>query len=187
MNKKRQTMVMLACFCWLAFTTLLHAEIKSGLQIGDYADAFDVKDCSSAQTRGKTLCYRWVYGGRPVVAVFTRSLDDNVVSLAKELQAKLFENSNKQLRAFVVVLSDKPQKQEGKLSEIAQMNRLRTLPLTVFKDAKGPPDYKIAADAEVTVMLWTGLQVKANHAFAVGELNAAAIKKVIVSLGTILK
>ena len=85
------------------------------------------------------------------------------------------------------MLSDKPQKQEGKLSEIAQMNRLRTLPLTVFKDAKGPPDYKIAADAEVTVMLWTGLQVKANHAFAVGELNAAAIKKVIVSLGTILK
>ena len=119
--------------------------------------------------------------------MFTRSLDDNVVSLAKELQAKLFENSNKQLRAFVVVLSDKPQKQEGKLSEIAQMHRLRTLPLTVFKDAKGPPDYKIAADAEVTVMLWTGLQVKANHAFAVGELNAAAIKKVIVSLGTILK
>ncbi|MBT3890531.1 MAG: hypothetical protein HOF72_07885 [Planctomycetaceae bacterium] len=107
--------------------------------------------------------------------------------MAKELQAKLFENSNKQLRAFVVVLSDKPQKQEGKLREIAQMNRLRTLPLTVFKDAKGPPDYKIAADAEVTVMLWTGLQVKANHAFAVGELNAAAIKKVIVSLGTILK
>ncbi len=51
-------MVMLACFGWLAFTTLLHAEIKSGLQIGDYADAFDVKDCSSAQTRGKTLCYR---------------------------------------------------------------------------------------------------------------------------------
>ncbi len=187
MNKERQTMVMLACFGWLAFTTLLHAEIKSGLQIGDYADAFDVKDCSSAQTRGKTLCYRWVYGGRPVVAVFTRSLDDNVVSLAKELQAKLFENSNKQLRAFVVVLSDKPQKQEGKLSEIAQMNRLRTLPLTVFKDAKGPPDYKIAAGAEVTVMLWTGLQVKANHAFAVGELDAMAIKKVIVSLGTILE
>ena len=187
MNMKRQTMVMLACFGWLAFTTLLHAEIKSGLQIGDYADAFDVKDCSSAQTRGKTLCYRWVYGGRPVVAVFTRSLDDNVVSLAKELQTKLFENSNKQLRAFVVVLSDKPKKEEDKLSELAQKNRLRTLPLTVFKDAKGPPDYKIAANAEVTVLMWTGLQVQANHAFAAGELNAASIKKVIASLSTILE
>ena len=87
----------------------------------------------------------------------------------------------------MVVLSDKPQKLEGKLSELAQMNRLRTLPLTVFKDAKGPPDYKIATDAEVTVLLWTGLQVKANHAFAEAELDAVAIKKVIASLGTILE
>ena len=110
-----------------------------------------------------------------------------MVSLAKELQAKLFENSNKQLRAFVVVLSDEPKKHEDKLSELAQKNRLRTLPLTVFKDAKGPPDYKIAADAEVTVLLWIGLQVKANHAFAKDKLDAAAIKKVIASLGTILE
>ena len=110
-----------------------------------------------------------------------------MVSLAKELQAQLFENSNKQLRAFVVVLSDKPKKHEGALSELAQKNRLRTLPLTVFEDAKGPPDYKISADAEVTILMWTGLQVKANHAFAAGELNAAAIKKVIASLPTILE
>jgi hypothetical protein len=110
-----------------------------------------------------------------------------VVSLAKELQAKLFENSNNQLRAFVVVLSDKPKKQEDKLFELAQMNRLRTLPLTLFKDAKGPPDYKITAAAEVTVLLWTGLQVKANHAFTEAEFDAAAIKKVIASLGTILE
>jgi hypothetical protein len=110
-----------------------------------------------------------------------------MVSLAKELQAQLFENSDKQLRAFVVVLSDKPKKHEGALSELAQKNRLRTLPLTVFEDAKGPPDYKISADAEVTVLMWTGLQVQANHAFAAGELNAAAIKKVIASLPTILE
>ena len=110
-----------------------------------------------------------------------------MVSLAKELQAQLFENSNKQLRAFVVVLSDKPKKEEDKLSELAQKNRLRTLPLTVFKDAKGPPDYKIAANAEITVLMWTGLQVQANHAFAEGELNAAAIKNVIASLRTILE
>ena len=187
MNLKRTYVVLVFCCGLFVVGTPLHAETKSGLQVGDYADAFDVKDCSSAQARGKTLCYRWVYGGRPVVAVFTRSLNDNVVSLAKELQAELFENSNKQLRAFVVVLSDKPKKQEDKLFELAQMNRLRTLPLTVFKDAKGPPDYKIAADAEVTVLLWTGLQVKANHTFTEAEFDVAAIKKVIASLETILE
>ncbi|MBT4692311.1 MAG: hypothetical protein HOB73_03095 [Planctomycetaceae bacterium] len=58
MTLKRKTVVLLSCFGLLTFAMLLHAEVKSGLQIGDYADAFDVKDCSSAQTRGKTLCYR---------------------------------------------------------------------------------------------------------------------------------
>jgi hypothetical protein len=87
----------------------------------------------------------------------------------------------------VVVLSDKPQDQEEILSKLAQVNRLRTLPLTVFKDAKGPPDYKIAANAEVTVLLWTGLQVKANHAFTEDEFDTAAIKKVMASLPTILE
>ena len=38
--------------------TAIHGEIISGLQVGDFADAFDVKDCSSAQARGKSLCYR---------------------------------------------------------------------------------------------------------------------------------
>lgn len=58
MNLKRRYVVLSVCFGLLTLATLLHAEIKSGLQVGDYADAFDVKDCSSAQTRGKTLCYR---------------------------------------------------------------------------------------------------------------------------------
>ncbi|MEC7564807.1 MAG: hypothetical protein VX738_03905 [Planctomycetota bacterium] len=42
----------------LLSATAIHGEIKSGLQVGDFADAFDVKDCSSAQARGKSLCYR---------------------------------------------------------------------------------------------------------------------------------
>jgi hypothetical protein len=58
MNLKKAYVVLSFCFSLFALVTLLPAEIKSGLQIGDYADAFDVKDCSSAQTRGKTLCYR---------------------------------------------------------------------------------------------------------------------------------
>ena len=120
------------------------------------------------------------------MAVFTRSLDENVVSLTKKLQVELFENSGKQLRAFVVLLTDKPGKQEKVLFELARKNRLRTLPLTVFENAQGPPDYKIADKAEVTVLLWKGLQIQANHAFAAGELNEAAIGKIVASLDTIL-
>ncbi|MEC7564806.1 MAG: hypothetical protein VX738_03900 [Planctomycetota bacterium] len=120
------------------------------------------------------------------MAVFTRSLDENVVSLTKKLQAELFENSDKQLRAFVVLLTDKPGRQEKILLDLAQKNRLRTLPLTVFENAQGPPDYKIAAKAEVTVLMWKGLQIQANHAFEAGKLNEAAIGEIVGSLDTIL-
>ena len=37
---------------------IVMAEVKSGLQVGDYVAAFDVKDCSSGLSKGKTLCYR---------------------------------------------------------------------------------------------------------------------------------
>ena len=33
------------------------AEIKSGLQVGDSAGAFNVKDCTGP-AKGKSLCYR---------------------------------------------------------------------------------------------------------------------------------
>ncbi len=41
--------------CW---AMVAQAEVKSGLQVGDFVDAFDVKDCSSGLSKGKTLCYR---------------------------------------------------------------------------------------------------------------------------------
>ena len=37
--------------------TVTAADLKSGLQVGDFADAFNVKDCTGP-AKGKTLCYR---------------------------------------------------------------------------------------------------------------------------------
>ena len=50
------TILSLILFTCLA--TLAQAQVKSGLEVGDYVDAFDVKDCSSGLSKGKTLCYR---------------------------------------------------------------------------------------------------------------------------------
>jgi len=47
------SLTLMACLA-----TATQAEVKSGLQVGDYVDAFDVKDCSSGLSKGKTLCYR---------------------------------------------------------------------------------------------------------------------------------
>ena len=45
----------------------------------------------------------------------------------------------------------------------------------------------ISKDAEVTVLLYTNFEVKANHTFRKGELNPAAISKVVADVAKIAK
>ena len=53
---RRTKILSLTLMAWMA--AVAQAEVKWGLQVGDYVDAFDVKDCSSGLSKGKTLCYR---------------------------------------------------------------------------------------------------------------------------------
>ncbi len=50
---KLLSLIVVACL-----TTVTEAQIKSGLQVGDFVDEFEVKDCSSGLSKGETLCYR---------------------------------------------------------------------------------------------------------------------------------
>ena len=50
----------------------------------------------------------------------------------------------------------------------------------VPEDAKnGPPDFKIAPDADVTIICYKGGMVQANHAFAAGQLTDDKIDAVV--------
>ena len=122
-----------------------------------------------------------------MVAIFTRKLDDNLVSLTKKLQAKLYENSSRQLRCFVVFLTDEPAKFEEELAAIAVKHRLRTLPLTIFTGSNGPAEIKLSPQAENTVLMWKGLQVKSNNAFEAGKMDANAVENLVLGLNAILE
>ena len=55
---------------------------------------------------------------------------------------------------------------------------------TVFAidNVAGPKAYKIAKDAEITVLLYTGGEVKANHAYRKNNFNAAAVEAILKDL-----
>ena len=91
------------------------------------------------------------------------------------------------MAAFAVILTDDPDKVESKLEALAKEKGIKNTPLTVMENPAGPPSYKIAKEAEVTVMLWVGQKVVANHAFAKGKLNQAAIDKIVEDTAKILK
>lgn len=183
----RKTLGVLVAAGLLIPAALFAAEkVQSGLKEGADVPAFNVRDVTGP-SKGDTLCYRCRYGARPVVTVFTRELNDNVKDLIKKVNAKVDENKDKKMAAFVVVLTNDPDTVEPKLTKIADEGKLKSTPLTVIEGEAGPEGYKIAKDAEVTVMMWVEGKVKANHAFGKGELDAKSVDAIIADTKKILQ
>jgi len=120
------------------------------------------------------------------VNVFTRSLSDSLASLVKQLDKKVGENASKDMKGFVVLLTDDPDQAEKDLRAFAKKHKIENMPLTYFDRVAGPEPYKIAKDADLTVNMWIKLKSKSNHAFKKGELKKKDIAKIVASTATIL-
>jgi hypothetical protein len=117
-----------------------------------------------------------------VINIQAREITDNLTSLVKQIDSLVddaADRSRGSKHAFVVLLTGDPDAAEEKLAKFAKHYEIKNTPLTVFDGISGPPGYKIAKDAEVTVMMWSGQKVDVNHAFAKGELDAAAVKTIV--------
>lgn len=123
-----------------------------------------------------------------MVAIFTRSLTGDLASLVKKIDAKAgsFKGGKSPLRSFVVLLSDDPDADEGKLQAFAKKNGLKNVPMTLYDGISGPPKYKIAKEAELTVLMWKKKKVQANHAFGKGKFKADHVDTVFKSTAKIL-
>ena len=123
------------------------------------------------------------------MAVFTRRLTDDLAGLVKKIDETVAKNQDKQMKAFVIYLTDDPDSAEGKLEEVAKkLSISKSTPLTVFANGEGPDSYKIADGADVTVLMWNKMRVQANAAFAKGaELSDDDVKAVMAETAKILK
>jgi hypothetical protein len=126
-----------------------------------------------------------VNGAKPVAVVFARDMSAPVTSLVKKIDAATAKHSKEKMASFAVFLSD-DEKLEKKLKEFAEKEKVEKCALTI-DNPSGPEPYKIAKDADVTVLLYVNKNVKANFAFKKGELNDAAIAKVLKELPKILE
>ena len=165
---------------------VIAAEVESGLKVGEAPDAYNVKDITGPNA-GKSLCYRCQYGARPVINVFTRQVNDDLAKLVKEVDKLVEANKDKQMRAFVTVLAEDADKIAPKLEEMAKKNGIKNVPLTIFDGDAGPEEYKISDKADVTVLLWNKMEVKANVAVAKGgKIDDKVIKSVVAGSEKIL-
>ena len=121
-----------------------------------------------------------------MVSIFAREITDDLASLVKQIDDSVAQNEDKKMAAFVVLLTDDQAGGEAKLKKLAEKHNIANTPLTVFSDTKGPGNYRISPKADVTVMMWSKLDVKVNHAFAKGKLDKASISKVVAETSKIL-
>ncbi len=119
-----------------------------------------------------------------MVNIHTREITDNLASLVKQIDSLVDDAKAKgkdKKHAFVVLLTDDADAAEPKLEALAKKHEIKNTPLTIFDGISGPKGYKIAKNAEVTVMVWVNKKVEVNHAFGKGELDAEAVKKVLAN------
>ena len=118
-----------------------------------------------------------------MVNIQARKITDNLTSLVKELDGMVNSAEDKEgndtKHAFVVYITDEEDEAAKELETIAEKHEIKNIPLTIFDGVTGPRGYDIAKDAEVTVMMWKGQEVKINHAFAANKLDKQAVKKVL--------
>lgn len=161
------------------------AEPSAPLEVGDNVAAFYVNDVTGPAA-GTSLCYRCRYGDRPVVSIFAKKVDDKLAALLKEVDDVVGKNAGKDMAAFLVVMSDEPDRQEEKLKKIAKDNGLQNTPLTTFEDANGPRAYRIDKDADITVMMWVDGKIKVNEALSQDDLTKEKIAAVAKDTSKIL-
>ncbi len=161
-------------------------EVKSGLEKGESPAPFMVKDVTGPSA-GKTLCYRCQYGAKPTAVVFTREITPEVANLIHQIDASVGANKDKNMCAFVVLLTNEAHDDAKKLAQLKEDMKIENVPLTTFNGTVGPDAYKLSKDAAVTVMMWNKSRVQVNQAFADAKISEADAAKLAEETKKILE
>jgi hypothetical protein len=119
-----------------------------------------------------------------VAMIFAREISGPLTSLVKKLDEATVKNRDAMMGSFVVFCSD-DEGLEKKLQELAGKEKLQELILSI-DGPSGPAKYKIAKDADVTVVLYNEHKVEANFALKKGELDDKKIAEIVKALPKIL-
>lgn len=160
------------------------AEVTSGQQVGETVGAMTVTKVTGnpldGVPDGKTLCYRCKMGSRPVVMVFARTADPGLAKLLKKLDEEIEEHQSAKLTGFVNMLGTDAETLKKDTAEFVKLHGIERIAFVVPEEsANGPADYKIAPDADLTVVCFKGGKVQANHAFAKGQLSDEKIDAIV--------
>ena len=175
--------IVIALLGFLA-STLAAERLQSGLQPGEKITTIFEPVNVNGEHAGEPYCLICENGLAPVVMLFAREVNEPLLQLLTHIDAATAKHRDQELGSFVVFLSDDDRLREQLAAEAKKRN-IQKLVLSTF-DASGPEGFKVARDADLTIVLYREHAVKANHAFRRGEFTAAASEKILDDLPKIL-
>jgi hypothetical protein len=158
--------------------------LKSGPQVGQTVPGpFHPLNVTGAYA-GEKHCLYCELGPAPVAMIFAREVSPSLTTLIKKIDAETAKNSKTAMGSFVVFLSNE-EKLPAQLKDLAGKEKIKTTVLSIDNPA-GPGPYKIAKDADVTVVLYNEHTVMANHTFRKGQLSDKAVNQIVADVSKIL-
>jgi hypothetical protein len=170
-------------FCVLAIARATEP-VNSGLQPGEKITTIFEPLNVTGEHAGEPYCLICENGLAPVAMLFAREVNEPLLKLLCRLDEATDKHREQEMGSFVVFLSD----DDGlpkRLAEAAKQRGLKRIVLSTFEPA-GPERFKVAADADLTVVLYREHEVKANFAFRKGEFTEADSDSVLAALPRIL-
>jgi hypothetical protein len=158
--------------------------LKSGLQPGEKITTIFAPINVTGEHAGQPHCLVCENGLNPVVMIFAREVHQPLLDLLSKIDEATGKSGGREMGSFVVFLSDKEGLAE-ELGGVAKKRAFKHVVLSVDPPA-GPEGFSVSKEADVTVVLYCEFEVKANHAFRKGELNAAASERILADLPKIL-
>jgi hypothetical protein len=169
---------------FLGLSVMAAEGMKSGPQVGEKVPGpFEPLNVTGSSA-GEKACLYCKNGAHPVVMIFAREVSEPLTTLIKKVDAATAEHKDAKMGSFVVVLGNADE-MNSRLKDLAEKEQIHNTVLSIYEPT-GPEAYKVAKDADVTVVLYTKHEVKANHVFAKGELQEKDIDAVMQDLPKIL-
>lgn len=190
MSRMLRSIVLLIGVAWSATSpsqTVTNTSSSEPLKQGESLGVFYVTKVAGAVDDGvevgEDLCYRCRYGSSPMVIVFTRKTDGKIPQLVRKIESAVLAHKESRLRGLVTVLGDDSTKLKERAGQIAKQTDVKTVPIVIAKEHDtGPPNYKLPADAEVTIVIANDSQVVKTYCRAAERIDVDAVMKTVLQI-----
>src|SRR3954451_20031378 len=129
----------------------------SGPQVGHRPGPYSFLVATGPE-RGQPTCYVCETAEKPGVIVFARSLSEPLAHALAACDAAVASRPKDAMRAWMTVLGEKTIGLDD-LARWATQAGIKAVPVGVFDDPVGPPSYRLADDADVTILVFENRKV----------------------------